>query len=159
MRYMFLCIFPVSTSIYLPFRNTEGTAKRVETHKEGVRCPLKCCSGEWSRFVAPYTSWFPKQLGVRSVHDDLDRHPVDKSTLLARIRCYLGALDLWTRTSTSSRFTCVLKKDTAESFILLFFSPKNLVQLFILKEVRSCIILPSGQALSRWQNDTTSYIW
>lgn len=96
---------------------------------------------------------------MRSVHDDLDRHPVEKSTLLARIRCYLGALDLWTRTSTSSGFTYVLKKkDTAESFILLFFSPKNLVQLFILKEVRSCIILPSGQALSRWQNDTTSYI-
>ena len=34
---MFLCILPVSTSIYLPFRNTEGTAKRVETHKEGQR--------------------------------------------------------------------------------------------------------------------------
>lgn len=74
--------------------------------------------------MAPYTSWFPKQLGVRSVHDDLDRHPVEKSTLLARIRCYLGALDLWTR--TSSRFTYVLKKkDTAESFILLFFHQKT----------------------------------
>ena len=31
---------------------------------------------------------------------------------------------------------CSPKKDTPESFILLFFSPKKLVQLFLLKEVK-----------------------
>ena len=50
------------------------------------------------------------------------------------------ALDLRTGTSTSTRFNwkflrVLSKKDTSESFILLF-SPKKLVRLFILKEVK-----------------------
>ena len=152
---MFLCILPVSTSIYLPFRNTEGTAKRVETHKEGVRCPLKCCSGKWSRFVAPYTSWFPKQLGVRSVHDDLDRHPVEKSTLLARIRCYLGALDLWTRTSTSSRFTYVLKKKTPRKALFYFFFTNKLSTVIYTeggKKLHHFAIRTSTLPMAKWYN-------
>ena len=31
---------------------------------------------------------------------------------------------------------CSQKKDTQESFVLLFFSPKKLVQLFVLKGVK-----------------------
>ena len=54
-------------------------------------------------------------------------------------------------------YVCSKKKRHRGKLYFTFFSPKNLVRLFILKEVRSCIILPSGQALSRWQNDTTSY--
>ena len=58
---MFLCILPVSTSIYLPFRNTEGTAKRVETHKEGQRSLAKA-----GRTIYP-TMGFLKARHYRSI--------------------------------------------------------------------------------------------
>ena len=53
---------------------------------------------------------------------------------------YQSALDLRTRTSTSTRFNLMFflvfsKKDFSESFILLC-SPKKLVRLLILKEVK-----------------------
>ena len=54
---------------------------------------------------------------------------------------YQRALALRTRTSTSRRFNLKVlhvlsKRDTPGSFILPFFSPKEIVRLFIPKEVK-----------------------
>ena len=52
------------------------------------------------------------------------------------------ALDLTTRTSTNTKLNEILRvfseiEDTPESIILLFFSPKMLLRLFILKEIKT----------------------